>query len=184
MGSAWQEQRMNQVGVWTCRAAGDTSYEHRPINEWIGFSVCIDLPEPGLYIVGSGGDNLIRMSIDGDSVYQSPSSNVAQFNYWWLRTRSLSSGTHTIEMEGQNVGGPGGFGAEIYGPFPQDTPLDDATLQALDFAGNIAWSSVDVIGGEFILGEGGSGLSCEDGSAVDVCEVDPVCIEEVNEECL
>lgn len=183
VGETTNPSRLNTVGVWACAEGSDQSTGSAPLSEWIGFSTCFELDEAGLYIIGTGGDNQTRLSLDGQTVRVSASSSTSEFNYWWLLPVTLSSGTHIVEMEGRNDGSQAGFGAEIYGPFPIDTPQDDATLASLDYAGNIAWSTVDVIGGTFQLGEN-SGLSCPDGSAVDTCDDEPICVEELSADCL
>lgn len=151
--------RLTAAGVWSC--------ENTPNDEWIGFSRCLDIPEAGAYVIGIGGDNEIRVTLNGQEIFYLGFS-ADNFEYWSMVPVQLPAGASIIELEGLNYGGPAGFAAEIYGPFPIDEVQDDASLMALDYENNIVWSTIDQLGGTFDLGES-VGYSCEDGFALDLC---------------
>jgi hypothetical protein len=151
--------RLTAAGVWSC--------ENTPNNEWIGFSRCVDIEEPGGYVIGIGGDNEIRVGLNGEEIFYLGFSAL-NFESWWMIPVELPAGVSLIELEGLNYGGPAGFAAEIYGPFPVAQLQDDASMAALDYANNIVWSTGDQLGGNFDLGES-VGYACEDGFALDLC---------------
>ena len=86
----------------------------------------------------------------------------------------LASGLNIIEMEGWNQSQAASFGADIYGPFPAGSIVDDATMSAADYQGNVLWSTLDMIGEPFSIGEA-SGYSCPDGFVVNLCGDAPTC---------
>lgn len=99
--------RLNTVGIWTTVAPN-------PLNEWIGFSECIDIPTTGTYCIGIGGDDAVRIKIDGVLVVLA-STGLFDFNYWHVFEINLTAGTHVIVLEGINTSaGAASFGAEIY----------------------------------------------------------------------
>ncbi len=59
--------RLNDVGVWSCGARSVSA--GAIVGEWIGFAVCVDIPESGEYILGVAGDNRVRIDVDGATVY-------------------------------------------------------------------------------------------------------------------
>jgi len=174
--------RMNTTGVWACAADG-VSPGYEPVGEWIGFSVCVDIDEPGEYLLGLGADNRMRFSVDGVELLHNTDDDTYNFKYWWMFAISLSSGSHIIEFEGYNAGGPAGMGAEISGPFSAGALADDAGMIAQDYAGSLHWSAADSLGSTFALGET-SGWSCPDGMALDLCADAPVCYSEETAPCL
>ena len=117
---------------------------------------------------------MIEHQPDGAVVFDSP---VNDFMVWHLVPRTLSAGTHIITLEGVNTGGPGGFAAEIYGPFPPGSTASDDALAGLDYANNVAFSSLSQIGGQFNTGVN-SGYSCPEGLALDLCGGEPACADE------
>jgi hypothetical protein len=174
--------RMNAAGVWACAADG-VSPGYDPVGEWIGFSVCVTLDAPGDYLLGLGGDNRMRFAVDGVELRADADDDTFNFKYWWMVPVRLSSGAHIISIEGYNAGGPAGLGAELSGPFPAGSLIDDAAMIAQDARGAIVWSAADSLGGTFALGET-RGWSCPDGSVLDLCADAPVCVSEERTDCL
>lgn len=163
-----QNTRLNNIGVWGCNG-------EEPTRQWIGFSACVDLPEDGEYVVGIAGDDLVRFRVDGVPVFAaSPAGGQANFRYWNLVPVQLTAGGHVLELEGYNSGSEAAFGAEIYGPFPVGSTIDDASIAALNFADNVAWTTGDQVGQNFDLGTD-NGWSCPDGAALNLCEGEPIC---------
>lgn len=174
-GSATLNGRLNEVGVWACGAMGST---WNPLKEWIGFSVCIDIPESGEYILGIGADNDVRMSLDGGDIYTNANGTPQAFNYWHLLPIHLTSGSHTIELRGRNNEDIAAFGAEISGPFPAGSlDTDAAVLDEVAYASHLIFSTGSLPPGQvFQLGEH-SGWTCPDGTAFDVCAPMPICTD-------
>lgn len=175
--------RLNSIGVWGCDAPGSSVAGHDPIGEWIGFAVCLELEEPGDYLVGVGADNRVRFHSDGDLIFEHDTGATQAFNYWWMQSVSLASGTHILEFEGKNDGSIAGFGAEVAGPFAPGSLTSDAAMVAADYESNILWSTADAIGSAFDIGAS-SGWVCPDGTTYSICDKEPECYSIDVTECL
>lgn len=158
------EGRLNDVGIWTC--------EPGVVREWIGFSFCLTVEEAGEYVIGTAGDDNTRVVLDGDVLFHNAGQNA--FRHWWMIPVQLDAGTYVFELEGYDVGVAATLGAEIYGPFPAGSTADDAAMAALDYEGNILWSTGDQLGGVFQTGDT-SGYSCPDGTSLNLCGEAPTC---------
>ena len=175
--------RLNSVGIWAC-AAGVSTAGSQPVGEWIGFSRCLDLPAGGDYLVGIAGDNRVRLKVDGLLAFELDSPATTNFNYWHVRRVSLTSGVHVLELFGKNDGSIAAFGAEISGPFPAGSLRDEGAQKLADYAGNIVFSTLDMVGGRFDLGES-SGWECPDpAQTLNTCAAIPVCSSLEYVECL
>lgn len=163
--------RLNTIGIWSCDGA---------LREWIGFSRCIDVEESGEYVVGVSGDDRVRFSLNGDLVFEGNTD--FHFRNWWMVPVTLQAGINIIEMEGYDQGVVAAFGAEIYGPFPIGSTVDDATMAGLDYENNIIWTTGDQLESTFNLGTS-SGFSCEDGFALDLCSDEATCTRIEREAC-
>lgn len=172
------DSRLNTVGVWACDPdsinTGETYATTTPTQEWIGFAVCLDLEEAGDYIVGIAADNQVRFRVNGTTIVNWNTNATTNFTYWWNLPVPLSSGLNVIEMEGYNQSQAASFGAEIAGPFASGSLVDDASMIAADYENNILWSTLDIIGEPFTLGEA-SGYSCPEGWVLNLCGDAPVC---------
>ena len=168
------ESRLNTVGIWACNA--DTAQVGTlPVNEWIGFSHCIDIRVGGDYLIGIAGDNRVRFRVDGEFVFELDTGLTFNFNFWHIRKVSLTSGVHVIELLGRNDGSAAAFGAEISGPFSEGTLSTEAQQQNADYAGNIIFSTENMVGDLFDVGEN-SGWSCPDGAqTLNTCVEAPIC---------
>lgn len=154
--------RLNAVGIWACGGQED---------EWIGFSACIEIDEPGEYVVGLAGDDRARLRVDGVHIFSQVDPGPRA---WWMVPVRLDAGTHTIELQGYDFGVAATLGAEIYGPFPVGSTVDDAAMAALDYENNIVWSTNDQLGGVFDSGER-SGYACPEGFGLNLCGDVPTC---------
>ncbi|MFT3766690.1 MAG: hypothetical protein QM820_14420 [Minicystis sp.] len=174
--------RLNNIGVWACGDDGTTAGTE-PIGEWIGFSVCVNVPASGDYILGIAGDNRVSMNVDGTNVYLDDTGSTSAFDYWHLLPIHLTSGTHIVELRGKNDGSIAAFGAEISGPFAVGSLNTDAVvLDETAYAANIIWSTENLPAGQqFDLGEK-SGWQCPGETALDLCAPKPVCrhVEQVS----
>ena len=154
------DTRLNRTGVWTTIGT-------QPVQEWIGFSRCIVVPDRKMYCIGLAADNQMRFKINGQIIARFDRGNhITHFNYWHVIEIELQEGANIIEIEAYNQGGPAGFGAEIY-------DIDIATLEAYTTNEQVEavriWSTVNKIGESFDIGED-SGYTCPDGTAFDTCE--------------
>lgn len=167
--------RLNEVGVWGCESPGSPVAGSAPVGSWIGFSVCVDVPGDGDYMLALGGDNRVRFAVDGVQVMEQTDDDTRNFNYWWMHVVSLAAGTHIIDVEGYNAGSIAAFGAELSGPFSAGSLASDADLEAADYDGHIIWATQDALGSAFPIGDGVS-WTCPDGAILEGCD-EPVCVE-------
>lgn len=151
--------RLNTVGIWTTVAPN-------PVNEWIGFAECINIPTNGVYCIGIGGDDAVRIRIDGVLIVLA-ASGLFDFNYWHVFEINLTAGTHVITLEGFNTGGASAFAAEIYN-------VNSATLQTYTTVAQVQLATIFSTfdkrkGGTFQTGET-SGFSCPTGYTLNTCD--------------
>jgi hypothetical protein len=156
--------RLNSVGVWT-------TVNPNPLSQWIGFTECITIPTTGIYCIGIGGDDAVRIKIDGVLVAIA-SIGLFDFQYWHVFEISLTAGTHIITLEGFNTGGNTAFAAEIYN-------VTSAVLQTYTTSVQVQLATIfstfpKRISGTFQTGET-SGYSCPPGYALDSCGDKLVC---------
>jgi len=175
---------LNGIGVWACQTSA--SIHDEPVTTWIGFSECLTLPAAGDYLIGIAGDNAVRLSVDGDTIYESTSS--VNFRAWNVGRVAFAAGTHLIELAGLNLHGVAAFGAEIYGPFTPGTVSTPAQMAAalnppID-PGLIVFSTRDLrpVNGTSVAqfqtsSDGSSGFTCDDGFALDLCGAEPGCTD-------
>jgi hypothetical protein len=164
-GPGFSTSRLNSVGVWAGAAPN-------PLNEWIGFTHCLDLTDTGTYCIGIAGDNKVRLKIDGVLVVEATNNTDFNFKYWHVFEVTLTQGLHVIELSGLNLGGAAAFGAEIYN-------VSLTTLQTYTTALQVqlvtVFSTFDKIGDNFDVGEA-SGYTCPDGYTFSNCTEDgPSC---------
>jgi hypothetical protein len=125
---------LNRLSIWS---------NPNIICNWVGFSKCLELPTSKYYYVGLSADNHYRLYLDGvllvDTTSISPCTtnssgectgtlsgggggNSLIFNYFRVYRLFIESGTHTIQMVGQNCGELAMLGLEIY-----DNTIDELT---------------------------------------------------------
>jgi hypothetical protein len=172
------DSRLNTVGVWACDPdsvnTGETFPTTTPTQEWIGFTVCLDVEEAGDYIVGIAADNRVRMGLNGTEIISYNTNDTTNFTYWWNHPLSLGSGLNIVTLEGWNQSQAASFGAEVAGPFAPGSLVDDASMIAADYENNRIFSTIDLVGEPFDIGEA-SGYSCEEGWVLNTCGDAPVC---------
>ena len=155
--------RLNTVGIWTNLPCMPNC---PPTNEWIGFTKCIEITEPGTYCVGIGGDDCVRMKLDGVQIAEA-CIGVFDFRWWHVFELNLTAGTHVIVVEGKSTVYAASFGAEIY-------QTDIATLQTINTIP--ALQAITVFSTfpfrstptPFQTGEN-SGYSCPPGATLNLC---------------
>lgn len=175
--------RLYDAGVWPDQgtSGGDTL----PVNEWVGFTACVVVPTSGTYSIGFGGDNRVRLRLDGNDFAEVGAiGGIYSYTYWSVVEITLSAGTHILEIEGYNAvggsgAGPAAFAAEIYA-------ADVNTLMGLTTPGQLGgvtvWTTAEFIPAEgtapfvpFDLGEQ-SGCSCPDGWILSNCDGELLCV--------
>jgi hypothetical protein len=162
--------RLNNIGVWSTPYTGGTQL---PINEWIGFTKCIDVPQTNVYYIGIAGDNQVRFSVNGIMIAEFANNSAKNFNFWHVFPITLESGVNIIEMQGLNSASQASFGAEIYNPIDFKT-LTASTSTAT--TGNL-FSTADMVGETFILADN-NGYSCPTGYALSTCSSGtPYCVQ-------
>lgn len=152
--------RLNTKGVWTSTPSCPQGLEPLPLSEWIGFAACVQVPETKKYCIGIGGDNGIKITINGNLILQIVNcSTTYQFLYWHVFEITLDAGLNSILLEGYNCSNSATFGAEIYDATP-------AALAAMTTSGQIdavtIFSTGDMIGQNFDTGAN-SGYTCPEG---------------------
>ena len=176
-----EDGRLNEVGIWACTNNGTAGQQ--PYDEWIGFTHCLDLESKSDYLVGIAGDNRVRLKLNGEVIFEDVSAQTSAFNYWWIQLLDVDRGVNFIEMEGYNDHGAASFGAEISGPFPPGSLPTDQHMIDADYANHIVFSTGEMVGQSFTLGED-SGWTCPDGYSLNLCGVDPACTLVETAECL
>ena len=178
--------RLNNAGIWTtqplteydCTTTGTVNALNQcPINEWIGFSACVDVPVAGTYCIGMAADNETRFSINGQLIVAldfsvpgvgAPTFN---FNYWHVFPITLKAGINILTLEGLNQGRIASFAAEVYHATPSQLALitTPAQLSAVTI-----FTTTNKIGQTFQTGQF-SGYSCPSGYALNTCGQELMC---------
>jgi hypothetical protein len=168
---------LNRTGLWAVSAL---------TNQYIGFAICLEVPETKTYYIGVGADNLAMIRVDGVTILnQDPTAMDAQygtiiseapFRVWAIYPVQLVSGTRVVELIGFNsVGGspnPATLGAEIY----DNTSAE--IIAATSYAGlNLLFSTKDYVGQPIQLGNEGIGYTCPDGYSLRLCESPISCVK-------
>jgi hypothetical protein len=181
--------RLNNAGIWaTSVVPGD------PINEWLGFSYCLDIVSGGTYFIGVASDNLFKLTLNNQLLVQSDSTNFDYsaplgmpgtyigFNSWSVFPITLSSGLNIIQMESLNLtGNPlsnyAAFAAEIYSG--SVSTLSGYTSYS-QLSADTIFSTLDFIGQDIPLSSSGAttntGYTCPDGYSLYTCSGTPYCI--------
>lgn len=172
-GVGYNNYRLNKVGVFT-------TVTPNPVNEWIGFSFCQVLTETKTYYIGIAGDDVYRLTINGNLVinhdYIAGFNNGYSFSSWKIIPITLTAGTNIILAEVYNFGGAATLGFEIYdATLPQLLAVTTAngTPGPTDLEQYIIFSTKDMIGQPWDTGIN-SGYSCPAGYSLNTCE-DNVC---------
>lgn len=121
--SIYNTNPVNRLAVWD--AAGANTVGER------GFSFNICLQESKTYYVGLTGDNYFTLKINGVIILQAdpaemrlnhsiPGTDKVQFEKLHIYPVELEAGNHIVELIGNNEGGPGMIGAEIYDNTPAE----------------------------------------------------------------
>jgi hypothetical protein len=110
----------NRLSIWGIASDGIIRNNYSgggsvpPIGQWIGFDVCVNIPESKTYWVSIFGDNYYRMSLDGTVILSDTRGTVESFNYLHFYPVTLPAGVHILRLEGYNTGSFAGFGCEVF----------------------------------------------------------------------
>lgn len=85
-----------------------------PTNDWIGFTVCINIPTEKTYHIAIAADNYYRFSLNGQLLLADTRNDSVVFNYLHIYPVTIPAGTHLLLLEGLNVQGNACFGCEVY----------------------------------------------------------------------
>jgi hypothetical protein len=157
---------LNRSGIWT-NLTGATDL---PVNTWIGYSFCVDIPAEKRYYIGLAADNRFSLRLNGQVLIESIWANTTSFIYWHIYPVDLPSGTNVLEIFGLNNGSNAGFGCEIY-----DNTLDELTGATIYSDLNIIYTTSNQIGGIFDLVADSaftytlSGYTCPEGYVYQSC---------------
>ncbi len=123
------ENRQYGGGIWAC-GEGMSTAETNLVNEWVGFTVCLDIDESGTYMVGMAADNRTRFRVNGAPFFTWDSRLIEDFRRWWMNPVALSSGLNIIELDGKNDRAWAALGADFSGPFPAGSLATDTDTAA------------------------------------------------------
>lgn len=122
--------RLNVASLWANDS--NTPFGPWPNSTWITVKFCIELTETRQYVLGIGGDNQVKISINSlpavnlwassDPSGVPNSGEPEPFRFWHMFPITLSAGSNVIELSGWNNSGDAAFGAEIY-----DIPISTLT---------------------------------------------------------
>ena len=101
---------------YTIAPRGNTSVSDiPPLDVWIGFDVCINVPATRTYYVAIAADNYYRFFLDGTLVLSDERINeTAIFNYLHIYPLVITAGTHIVRLQGINDYGEAAFACEIF----------------------------------------------------------------------
>ena len=175
--------RLNDAGIWP-----STGTPAPPLNEWIGFSYCLDIASGGTYYFGLSADNDIRLKVNNQTLVDCRSSNfttvtqsMTGYSFIFINHHvfpiTLNSGLNIIELEGLNTGDFAAFCAEIYSG---DVSTLSGYTSYSQLSGNTLFSTLDFIGQEIPLSSSGdttnTGYTCPSGYSLYTCSGTPYCI--------
>jgi hypothetical protein len=174
---------INRAGIWSTTTAD---------GQVIGFSACIEAPVTGTYYVGIAGDNIPRITLDGNIVVQMDPSAMgiylaangypdlggveieSTFRFFHVYPVVLEAGTRVLEMICENTTGPAAMAAEIYN-------LSSSQIQAASSYGamgsGLVFSTKDFVGEPVQVGNGGIGYTCPPGYSLVLCDGPAYCTQ-------
>jgi hypothetical protein len=175
--------RLNDAGLWA--SIGNPA---PPLNEWLGFSYCLNLTSGGTYYVGLAADNDIKLSVNNQTLVETNFYNFTAntsamtgssivFTNWHVFPITLQSGLNIIEVESLNIGQFAAFAAEIYSG--SVSTLSGYTSYS-QLSANTLFSTLNFIGQNIPLSSSGAttgtGYTCPDGYSLYTCSGSPYCI--------
>ena len=175
--------RLNNAGIWA-----STGNPAPPINEYIGFSYCLDIATTDTYYIGLSADNDIRLKVNNETLVDCKISNftantqaLSGYSIIFVNHHvfpvTLTSGLNIIELEGLNTGAFAAFCAEVY--TGSVATLSGYTSYS-QLSANTIFSTLDFIGQNIPLSSSGAttgtGYTCPSGYSLYTCSGSPYCI--------
>ena len=113
---------VNRLSVWGLNTIGGvvqnnynyTTSSITPTGTWIGFDVCINVPQSKKYYIAIAADNYYRFFIDDVVILSDEIGHTTVFNYLHVYPVQIKAGSHIIKLEGFNVEERAGLACEIY----------------------------------------------------------------------
>jgi hypothetical protein len=157
--------RMNNAGI---------KSTPRILNEFIGFTSCVDINTAGTYYVGVGADDEFKVSLNGDLIFSANTVTLRNpyttyslaIQHFWVLELDLKSGKNIFQLEYLDVGSNANLTCEIYSGtsiqqlsgFTTEAQLSAVTL----------FTTADEVNELFDLA-GTSGFTCPTGFVLDTC---------------
>lgn len=177
----------NRSGVWSSTLA---------VPQDVGFTVCINITEEGVYYMGIGCDDYAIIRLDGTTVIQQdlvalqtyfvahgyPLSDAPSMglHFWYIYPITLTAGNHILELVGHNsIGtapGSASIGCEIYKLTP--TQIAAATSY-VDLGAGLLFSSKNYVGQPIQIGSGGVGYTCPPTYSLVLCDGPAYCSQTI-----
>jgi len=85
-----------------------------PLNTWLGFDVCINVPATRTYHIAIAADNQYRFFLDGVLKLADTRDSTEVFGYLHIYPLEIPAGGHLLRLEGLNTGLTAGFGCEVF----------------------------------------------------------------------
>ena len=162
--------RLNKVGVWIAPP--------RPLNQWIGFTYCVNIPTTKTYCIGIASDDAYKLYINGNLVIDH--SNVGYgFSSWKIIPITLTSGNNVFDVRNRDSGGYATLGFEIYDATTtqlQAVTTANGTPGPTDLDQYIVFTTQDIIGQTWQVGET-SGCNCPEGYSFFTCDGQNQCLQ-------
>ena len=162
--------RLNKVGVWIAPP--------RPLNQWIGFTYCVNIPTTKTYCIGIASDDAYKLYINGNLVIDH--SNVGYgFSSWKIIPITLTAGNNVFDVRNRDSGGYATLGFEIYDATTtqlQAVTTANGTPGPTDLDQYIVFTTQDIIGQTWQVGET-SGCNCPEGYSFFTCDGQNQCLQ-------
>lgn len=85
-----------------------------PVNDWIGFNVCVNIPTSKTYHIAIAADNAYRFYLDNVLRLSDLRGTTEVFTYLYMYPLQIPAGIHTLRLEAINNGSLAGFACEIF----------------------------------------------------------------------
>lgn len=155
--------RLNEVGIWV---GNDGLF----LREWIGITKCVNIPQTKTYYIGISGDDVVRLTINGQLVLDLVGSGW-NFTTWKVFPITLNAGNNIFLLEGLTAGSNASMAFEIYdASLSQLTAVPNATA----LAPYILFSSISLIGQNITNGTT-IGYQCAPGCSLNTCNLPFTC---------
>lgn len=175
---------LNRSGVWST-----TVLE----GQRVGYAVCVDLPEDGIYYAGLACNDRGTIRVDGNTIvdqdraalgtyfrangYPGAIDSRMGFIFFYIYPVFLTAGTHVIEVLGINTNGvmpnDASVGVEVYNLTAAEIT---AATSYVDLGAGLIFSSKDYVGQPIQVGSDNIGYSCPVGFSLQPCTSPVNCV--------